>query len=93
MSKTQYVTGGIAMLPEDWAIVASIAEENGQSRSAAMRTITRQHPVAQRLILLGQAYLLTLLTPQEALERLAELALDVPLPIALTEKGAAALSE
>jgi len=91
MSKTQYRTNGIAMLPEDWAIVNSIAEENGQSRSAAMREITRQHPVASRLILLGQAYLLSLLTPQEALERLADVALDVPLPIALTEKAEAAL--
>jgi len=81
------------MLPADWEIVNSIAGDNGQSRSAVMRTITRQYPVSLRLLFLGQALLVGLVTPTEALERLSDLAMDIPLPISLTEAGEAVLAE
>lgn len=93
MSKTKYVTNGISMLPQDWEMVDKIAEENGQSRSAVMRTITRQHPLAQRLILLGQAYLLGVITAPEALDRLVDVVSDMPLPIVITAAGEAAVTE
>jgi len=93
MGKTEFVTKGISMLPEDWGLIERVAAENGQGRSAAMRQVVREYPVAQRLMVLGQAYLLDLVTAREALERLAELAMDVPLPISLTDAGRAAMEE
>ena len=87
MSKTDYETKGISMLPKDWAVVDAMAEKNGNGRSSALRLIVRSYPLAERLLALGQAYLLDVVTAGEALERLADLATDLPLPISLTGKS------
>jgi hypothetical protein len=85
--KTEYVTNGISMLPKDWEIVDEVAKRHGNGRSSAMRLIVRNHPVAERMMALGQAYLLDLVTAEEALERLTEVVMHLPLPISITEKG------
>lgn len=75
------------MLPDDWEIVDAVARKSGNGRSSALRLIVRSHPVAEQMVVLGQSLLLGVVTPEEAIERLQDLAAEVPLPIALTEAG------